>query len=1035
MAKNSAVDAVSGQIFREGWSKVRGSMQGLGSKPSQMARAAKGSRAAVFKPVRSGGCQNKGQLTNQLEYLTTKSSHIVDSRGVLDGKKTLSADEIKSLADRFSSRWDDGFRPKMGHTTHMLMSYPIGTKGEDVRDITSAVCEKFFANDERNFDYIIAVHEDRAHPHAHIVLNRRSQEGEYFFLGRDHHFNYDDFRLSMVEEAEKVGVRLEATRRIDRGDVTYTPRTKEIYDAKREGREPVARERVGRDLDRALIEVATASKIYRGLAVEASSENREDISNALFKAGEILARGGKLEQNGEVYMNTQESFDDLRSSFNETALRVEQLIKDAPQAAKAGMEKQMDAVYKGISEKMPLGSQSSRLNEPASETGIYSEANINTAKVGTMKEPDTRAQIETALRDTGISSSAVIARIEQGASNASLEDRWIADDLTKIAKEDGLNLERTEDREIALAKLDQVHVRLADTLVRAEVIREDGYVEGEGHNVAEQYEQNQAAYDNFRYNQQPEQQAYLDANPEILASPTEVYAVDSETLEAKITNQSFADQITIEVDAVMERAEDGQSIQDAVADEMKERYPDMPDHLAQGIGHTYEKTVTLNEGSDVLERNSAQREDDWERAVAEDNDMDAQLEYQQNAGIERAEIEGIAAAERQLADEARQDAVTDAFNQNVRSMERAGMPSSVIGGYTLEMTERAEQRIEDNPELVDMSREDRREFEALENDLSQTADFLDGTENDAKLQQDREAQFDAFAAKSPEHAALASRAWDKLGADLDKPDGFVEGERETVSVERANETTVQEIDRGVAEHYEDDNSPYGRYERLGIERNQVGGKVDGVAMGAAFVALAKDNNDNATVSVEERQRTEEYLKDTADQHGDFMRDQTAREDTREFRAHEHEDFDGYSADVAKYEQERLREFDNAIRPYRGDQSETAEMRRVIEHEREEKIEGPFDNNQDSYAFRDQIERELDDDQLDALREGDADALDDVIDDRLDRLYAAKAYLQSDPETANSEATREVVSEIVDEEFAAQRLKTNHADTEKGQTHG
>jgi hypothetical protein len=118
MARNDAVQSVTGEIFREGWSRVRGSMQGLHSKKPQMIRAAKGHRAAVFKAIKSGGTHTKAELSNQLEYLTTKSSHIVDSRGVLDGKKTLSGDEIKGLTDRFASRWDDGFRPKMGHTTH-----------------------------------------------------------------------------------------------------------------------------------------------------------------------------------------------------------------------------------------------------------------------------------------------------------------------------------------------------------------------------------------------------------------------------------------------------------------------------------------------------------------------------------------------------------------------------------------------------------------------------------------------------------------------------------------------------------------------------------------------------------------------------------------------------------------------------------------------------------------------------------------------------------------------------------------------------
>ena len=557
----------------------------------------------------------------------------------------------------------------MGHTTHLLMSYPKGTTGEDVRDISAAVSERFFANDERNFDYIIAIHEDRDHPHAHIVINRKSQEGEFFYLGRDHHFNYDDFRTAMVEEAEKVGVRLEATKRVDRGDTTYAPRTKEIYEAKKEDREPVQRERVGRDLDRALAEIATTAKAYRSLAAEANDENREDIANALFRAGEILAAGGKLEQDGEIYMANQESFDDLRGRFSDRAERVEQFVRDAPDSMKALYEKQLDQIYRNVAHMQPMGVRSQTLNDAPSDTGVYSETNINKEGVGAMKEPETRAQIETALRGTGISSSAIIARVEQGASNASLEQRWIADDLSKIAKEDGLNLERQEDLAVAAQKLDAAHVRLGETLERAEVLKDDGIV----------------------------------------------YSDDQE----RPSDEEFA--------SMMENAAD----------------------------------------------------EDYR------NDIADQLRAQ--AGAERAEIEGIAKA-------GREEAVSDAFKQNMKSMERAGMPASVIGGYTVEMTDRAEQRIDENPELIGMSRQDRREFEALENDLTQTGEFLDGSENDAKLQQDREVQFEAFAAKSSAHAQLASRAWDKLGTDLDKPNGFVEGQRDTVAVRNDNETTAQQID-------------------------------------------------------------------------------------------------------------------------------------------------------------------------------------------------------------------------------------------------
>ena len=39
----------------------------------------------------------------------------------------------------------------------MLMSFPHGTKADDVRDIASDVCERFFETDEGHFDYVIAI--------------------------------------------------------------------------------------------------------------------------------------------------------------------------------------------------------------------------------------------------------------------------------------------------------------------------------------------------------------------------------------------------------------------------------------------------------------------------------------------------------------------------------------------------------------------------------------------------------------------------------------------------------------------------------------------------------------------------------------------------------------------------------------------------------------------------------------------------------------------------------------------------------------
>ena len=478
MRLNDAVDSVTGEVFQDGWSRIRGSMQGLHvSKQKQMVRAAAGHRAAVFKAIRGGGTNSKTELSNQLGYLTTKSTHIVDSSGFLDGKAKLDNREIKELTERFAKRWSAGFKPKLGQTTHMLMSFPIGTDGEDVRDIATDVAERFFQTDEGHFDYIIAVHEDRDHPHAHIVLNRRSQEGEFFYLSRNHRFNYDDFRLAMVEEAEKYGVRLEATRRIDRGVVHYPARTREVYVAKDEGRVAEARPRVGADLERALQEIANTREIYQSLAAEASRENREDIADALFRAGEVLAQGGRLKLEGEVYMAEEQSFDDLKVRYAEQVERIQGMIAEKPETDRPKLEKSLNEIQARLAHMQPLGLRSVTLTERPSEGGVYSTDNIERDQLDRLQEPEVRAQVETALRGTGISSGVVVARIEAGAQNAALERQWIADDLARVAETDRLNLERKDDLEQAREVLNRAHVQLGTSLERAQVLRDDGVIE------------------------------------------------------------------------------------------------------------------------------------------------------------------------------------------------------------------------------------------------------------------------------------------------------------------------------------------------------------------------------------------------------------------------------------------------------------------------------------------------------------------------------------------------------------------------------
>ncbi|TVS00824.1 MAG: endonuclease [Rhodobacteraceae bacterium] len=478
MGQAERARGVGPALFDRDWSRVSGSWQGL-SRNAQMVRAARGYSPAIFKPISKGGCHTGAQLRAQLTYLTTKSSDILDSRGTHDGKKTLSEAEIDRVARRFENQWSERHSPKLGHTSHLLMAFPVGTRGEEVRAITEAVCEKFFQGEGSQFDFIAAIHQDRAHPHAHIILNRRSKDGEMFYLGKDHHFNYDAFRAAMVDAAQAHGIRLEATRRLDRGVTTYRAGIDEIYKARDEGRPPVEKLRTGADLAAALETVARNALRYRGLAAEASRSNFDDVAEALERASDILASGGQIQPDGALYMSDDDTgFDTLISEFSQNIRQIEAAIDRAPAAERPEIERKLSDVLASVAHLNPLGDRSTALLDAPSGDGVYVRANMREDQMARLDDDAVKARLSEALQGTGIDPEAVAARMRQGAGNAVLERQWLAQDLRAIAKAGDLDLEKAEDREDALDRLEAVHARLGDTLTDARILRAAGDVEG-----------------------------------------------------------------------------------------------------------------------------------------------------------------------------------------------------------------------------------------------------------------------------------------------------------------------------------------------------------------------------------------------------------------------------------------------------------------------------------------------------------------------------------------------------------------------------
>lgn len=295
---------VEAALFQRGWSRVGGRIglpDGADHRVSravrsaaQMVSAASGARAAVFKVIRNGGCQSPAQLRNQLAYVGTKAAAVFDSRGLLDRPGGLGARDLDAATRRLASDWRPGPALRLGHTAHLLMSFPVGTPPRFASAVAEAVCAGAFQRPGAHFEYVAALHTDRAHPHVHVVVSRHAIEGGLLTLRPDGPYSYQAFREAMVKHAAHHGLALEATGRLDRGRLAYAARDPEVRRARDRGRPSPERLRTGHDLEAAVRAVAGASRTYQGLAVQARQEALPALSRDLTTASAVLIRGGAL---------------------------------------------------------------------------------------------------------------------------------------------------------------------------------------------------------------------------------------------------------------------------------------------------------------------------------------------------------------------------------------------------------------------------------------------------------------------------------------------------------------------------------------------------------------------------------------------------------------------------------------------------------------------------------------------------------------------------------------------------------------------
>ena len=186
-----------------------------------------------------------------------------------EGKLLARADEMQQLAREWQlHEMFDETRRKGATALAMVFSMPPGTDPPTVREAVKEVAEQYMANRR----WVMALHTDEPHPHVHVIVANRDQEGRRFNPDREF-LAY--CRERFAENLRSRGVEADATRRAARG---FPPK-----------REDIAAQKVRERDKRPLAGSRTAVNRHR-------AENMERVTSIYMRAiAELERYGGNSE--------------------------------------------------------------------------------------------------------------------------------------------------------------------------------------------------------------------------------------------------------------------------------------------------------------------------------------------------------------------------------------------------------------------------------------------------------------------------------------------------------------------------------------------------------------------------------------------------------------------------------------------------------------------------------------------------------------------------------------------------------------------
>lgn len=186
------------------------------SRDQRLQQARKSPQVVVKVASYAGG---KGSVGNTLKYVSREGDLTMEDE---NGFTLNGLDEVKEVLDDWSSdfgqqkkitkgKTKDGKTYEARDAMHLILSTPKGSDRKATERAVRDFAEKAFAG---NHQYLFAIHDDTASPHAHFVIKTHGHDGKHL---RNNKAVLHAWREGFAAECIKHGIDVDSSSRLARG--------------------------------------------------------------------------------------------------------------------------------------------------------------------------------------------------------------------------------------------------------------------------------------------------------------------------------------------------------------------------------------------------------------------------------------------------------------------------------------------------------------------------------------------------------------------------------------------------------------------------------------------------------------------------------------------------------------------------------------------------------------------------------------------------------------------------------------------------